>query len=42
MTTPALILYLIVVTTVCGLCGYFFFKVLTTKKHDDPDSYSDN
>ncbi len=42
MTTSALIMWISTITIVTGLCGYFFFKVLTTKKRDEPDSYTDN
>lgn len=42
MTTSALIMWLSTITIVTGLCAYFFYKVLTAKKSDEPDSYTDN
>lgn len=42
MTSQALIMWITTITVVTGFCGYFFYKVLTTKKKDEPDSYSDN
>ncbi|HNX43723.1 MAG TPA: hypothetical protein PLJ84_06835 [Bacteroidales bacterium] len=42
MNTSAIILWLSVSAIVTGLCGYFFFKVLSVNKKKEPDSYSDN
>jgi len=42
MTTAALITWLTTIITVTGLCVYFFYRVLTTKKKNEPDSYTDN
>ncbi len=42
MSTSALIMWISTITIVTGLCGYFFYKVLTIKKKDEPDSYTDN
>jgi len=42
MNTSALIMWLSVVTVVTGMCGYFFYRILTTKKKREPDSYSEN
>lgn len=42
MSTLALITWLTTVTIVTGLCIYFFYRVLTTKKKNEPDSYTDN
>lgn len=42
MSTSALILMVSVWIIVTVITAYFFYKVLTTKKHTEPDSYSDN
>ncbi len=42
MTTSGLILMLSWCGIVTFFTIYFFYKVLTTKKKDEPDSYSDN
>lgn len=42
MSTSALFMWLTTITIVTGLSGYFFYKVLTIKKKDEPDSYNDN
>lgn len=42
MTTSALIMWISTITIVTSLCGYFFFKVLTAKKREEPDSYTEN
>jgi hypothetical protein len=42
MTTSSLIMWISTITIVTGLCGYFFYKVLTAKKKNEPDSYTDN
>ena len=28
--------------SVTVITGFFFYKVLTTKKHEEPDSFTDN
>lgn len=42
MNTSALIMWLTTTTIVTGFCGYFFFRILTAKKKNEPDSYTDN
>lgn len=42
MTTSALIMWLSTIIVVTSLCGYFFYKVMTIKKKDEPDSYTNN
>ncbi len=42
MTTSALVMWISTITVVTFLCGYFFFKVLTAKKREEPDSYTEN
>ena len=42
MTTGALLMIVITETTIVCITGYFFYKVFTTKKHDEPDSYTEN
>ena len=42
MTTPALIMMLTWTSIVTFFCGYFLYRVLTTKKKREPDSYSEN
>ena len=42
MTTSALTLMLLAMGTVSVATTYFFWRVLTTKPHGEPDSYSDN
>lgn len=42
MSTGALILIVSVWTIVTLITGYFFYRVLTTPKHKEPDSFSDN
>lgn len=42
MTNSALILMTIVWVTVIGVTGYFFYRVLTTPKQSEPDSFSEN
>jgi hypothetical protein len=42
MSTSALVLMIVVQSTFTIVTGYFFYKVLTAPKRDEPDSYSDN
>lgn len=42
MTTSALILIIIVWSTVTLITLYFFYRVLAAPKHAEPDSFSDN
>jgi hypothetical protein len=42
METPALILIIIVWSSVTLITGYFFYKVLTIPKNPEPDSFSEN
>lgn len=42
MNTGALILMLSSIAIVTFITSYFFYKVLTTKKKSEPDSYSEN
>jgi hypothetical protein len=42
MNNSALAMWLTTMLIVGGFCGYFFYRVLTTKKKPEPDSYSDN
>ncbi len=42
METPALILVIVVWSSVTLITGYFFYKVLTLPKHPEPDSFHDN
>jgi len=42
MNASALILWLSTGLIVTGLCGYFFYKVLSSKKKKEPDSFSEN
>lgn len=42
MNTDALTLMLCSVGIVTGVTVYFFWRVLTTKPHGEPDSFSDN
>ena len=42
MTTSALILMVVVQVTVTVVTGYFFWKVLRTPPHQEPDSFSEN
>jgi len=42
MSNTAFILMVLVQSTVIGLTGYFFWKVLTTPSKAEPDSYTDN
>ncbi len=42
MSTGALILMVSVWTIVTLITGYFFYRVLTTPKHQEPDSFSEN
>ena len=42
MNTEALTLMLLAMGTVTVLTVYFFWRVLTTKPHGEPDSFSDN
>lgn len=42
MNTGALIMMLVTEITITVITIYFFYKVLTTKKHDEPDSFTEN
>jgi len=42
MNTSALIFWLATTLTVTMLAGYFFYRVLTAKKKNEPDSFSEN
>jgi len=42
METPALIMVIVVWSSVTLITGYFFYKVLSLPKHPEPDSFPDN
>jgi hypothetical protein len=42
METPALILVIVVWSSVTLITGYFFYKVLSLPKHSEQDSFEDN
>ncbi len=42
MKTEALIMMLITLSAITVVTVYFFYKVLTTKPKQEPDSYSKN
>lgn len=42
METPALVLVIVVWSTVTLITGYFFYKVLTIKPKPEPDSFLEN
>jgi hypothetical protein len=42
MSTEGLSMMLITEITVTLITAYFFFKILFTKKHEEPDSYIGN
>lgn len=42
MTTGALLMMVITEVTITCITGYFFYKVFTTKKNGEPDSYTEN
>jgi len=42
MNTSALVLMIATWTVVIGFTVYFFYKVLTGKNQDEPDSYTGN
>jgi hypothetical protein len=42
MSTGALTMMLITEISVVLITAFFFYKVLTTKKHSEPDSYTEN
>lgn len=42
METSAIIFMVAVQLSVSLVTGYFFYRVLTTKKKTEPDSFSDN
>jgi hypothetical protein len=42
MSTSAIIMMVLVQTTVTIITGYFFYKVLATPPKPEPDSYSEN
>ena len=42
MSTGALVMMLVTEIMITVITGYFFYKVLTAKKHGEPDSFTDN
>jgi hypothetical protein len=42
MSTGALTMMLITEISVVIITAFFFYKVLTTKKHSEPDSFTEN
>jgi heme/copper-type cytochrome/quinol oxidase subunit 2 len=42
MNTEALLMMVVTYSIITGLTAYFFLKVLFSKKHHEPDSYSEN
>lgn len=42
MNSEAFWMMFITYSIITGLTAYFFFKVLFSKKHHEPDSYSEN
>jgi len=42
MSTPALIMMLTWTGSVTIITAYLFYRVLTAKKKEEPDSYSEN
>jgi hypothetical protein len=42
MSTGALVLMTSVWSIVILVTGYFFYRILTIPKHQEPDSFSDN
>lgn len=42
MSTSALVLMISVWVCVTLITGYFFYRVLTSKKHSEPDSFTEN
>lgn len=42
MNTSAMIFMLTTFIVVTGATGYFFYLALTTKPHDEPDSFTEN
>ncbi len=42
MSTAALIMMIVTQVTVTSITGFFFWKVLTTKPKEEPDSFSEN
>lgn len=42
MSTGGLIMMISWMSIVTLVTGYLFYRVLTTKKKDEPDSYSEN
>jgi hypothetical protein len=42
MSTSAIIMMILVQGTVVSITAYFFYKVLTVKPKEEPDSYSEN
>jgi len=42
MNTGALIMMLVTVTAITIVTAYFFYRVLTSKPKQEPDSYSEN
>jgi hypothetical protein len=42
MNTGALLMMVITEVVITALTAYFFYKVFTTKKHGEPDSFTEN
>lgn len=42
MSTGALTMMLVTEITITLITAFFFYKVLTTKKHGEPDSFTEN
>ena len=42
MNTGALIMMVVTEGLIATLTGYFFYKVLTIKKREEPDSFTEN
>jgi len=42
MSTGALTMMLVTEITITLITGYFFYKVLTMKKNEEEDSYTEN
>lgn len=42
MNTGALIMMLVTVSAITIVTAYFFYRVLTSKPKQEPDSYSEN
>jgi hypothetical protein len=42
MSTSAMIMMVLIQGTVVSITGFFFYKVLTVKPKDEPDSFTEN